>query len=101
MLIQLDDVRKTYDSGENAVEALRGVDVAIEKGEFVSIIGPSGSGKSTLMHIIGSALPRPNASPRTKRTSSDPVSASRTPRDHPPGNFPVTFAAPRMVVLDG
>ena len=52
-LIQLDEITKIYDSGENAVQALRGVDVAIEKGEFVSIIGPSGSGKSTLMHILG------------------------------------------------
>jgi len=52
-LIQLEEVRKTYDSGENAVEALRGIDVAIDRGEFISIIGPSGSGKSTLMHILG------------------------------------------------
>lgn len=52
-LIQLDALRKTYDSGENAVEALRGVDLTIDRGEFVSIIGPSGSGKSTLMHILG------------------------------------------------
>ncbi|HET7711290.1 MAG TPA: ABC transporter ATP-binding protein, partial [Thermoanaerobaculia bacterium] len=52
-LIRLENVRKTYDSGENAVEALRGVSCEIRGGEFVSIIGPSGSGKSTLMHILG------------------------------------------------
>ncbi|HEY0144168.1 MAG TPA: ABC transporter ATP-binding protein [Thermoanaerobaculia bacterium] len=52
-LIQLENITKTYDSGENAVQALRGVDTRIEGGEFVSIIGPSGSGKSTLMHILG------------------------------------------------
>ena len=52
-LIQLERITKTYDSGENAVQALRGVDVQIDRGEFVSIIGPSGSGKSTLMHIFG------------------------------------------------
>jgi putative ABC transport system ATP-binding protein len=52
-LIQLDRITKTYDSGENAVQALRGIDLKIGGGEFVSIIGPSGSGKSTLMHILG------------------------------------------------
>ena len=52
-LIQLENVTKTYDAGENEVHALRGVDVAIARGEFVAIIGPSGSGKSTLMHILG------------------------------------------------
>ena len=52
-LIQLEQITKIYDSGENAVQALRGVDVAIQQGEFSSIIGPSGSGKSTLMHILG------------------------------------------------
>jgi putative ABC transport system ATP-binding protein len=52
-LIQLERITKTYDSGENAVMALRGIDLRIGGGEFVSIIGPSGSGKSTLMHILG------------------------------------------------
>jgi len=52
-LISLEQITKTYDSGENAVQALRGIDTGITAGEFVSIIGPSGSGKSTLMHILG------------------------------------------------
>jgi putative ABC transport system ATP-binding protein len=52
-LIQLQGVTKTYDAGELAVQALSGIDLAVEKGQMVAIIGPSGSGKSTLMHILG------------------------------------------------
>jgi putative ABC transport system ATP-binding protein len=52
-LIQLEGVTKTYDTGENAVKALAGIDLKIDRGEFVAVIGPSGSGKSTLMHILG------------------------------------------------
>ena len=52
-LIGLSRVTKTYDTGELAVQALQGIDLAIEKGQMVAIIGPSGSGKSTLMHILG------------------------------------------------
>ena len=52
-IIEMTDVRKTYATGAAEVEALRGVSVRIDQGEYVAVAGPSGSGKSTLMHIIG------------------------------------------------
>jgi putative ABC transport system ATP-binding protein len=52
-MIQVEEVRKTYRVGKVDVQALRGVSLTVEKGEFVSIVGPSGSGKSTLFYIIG------------------------------------------------
>ena len=52
-LIRMEGVTKTYDQGELAVQALRGIDLDIQAGQMVAVIGPSGSGKSTLMHILG------------------------------------------------
>jgi len=56
-IISIRDLRKVYRIGDVEVPALRGVDLDIQRGEFVSIVGPSGSGKSTLFYIIGGLAP--------------------------------------------
>ncbi|MDX1583440.1 MAG: ABC transporter ATP-binding protein [Thermoanaerobaculia bacterium] len=52
-IIEMEGIRKVYKTGKVEVEALKGIDLAIDSGEFVAIVGPSGSGKSTLMNLIG------------------------------------------------
>ncbi len=60
IVIQLENLVKTYHVGETEVNALRGVTYAIREGDFLAIMGPSGSGKSTMMNIIG-CLDRPTS----------------------------------------
>ena len=53
VVIQTQQITKTYDSGSNSVQALRGIDLTVHRGEFVAVMGTSGSGKSTLMNLLG------------------------------------------------
>ena len=57
-ILKTENLKKTYGTGEAKVEALRGVNLTVNKGEFLSIVGTSGSGKSTLLHMLG-GLDRP------------------------------------------
>lgn len=53
MLLELNDIKKSFGKGDSRVEVLRGISLSVEKGEFCVLLGPSGSGKSTLLNIIG------------------------------------------------
>ena len=75
-MISLQGLKKSYKLGDTTVQALAGVSLDIEQGEFVAIIGPSGSGKSTMMHILG-CLDRPSGG--TYLLNGKDV--SRLPRD--------------------
>jgi len=60
MLIETRRLSKSYQRGQEKVEALRGVDLTIDEGEFVTVMGPSGCGKSTLLHLLG-GIDRPTS----------------------------------------
>jgi len=76
-LIEISGLTKIYGKGDVAVHALRGVDLQVQRGEFVAVMGPSGSGKSTLMNILG-CLDRPTSG--TYVLDGEDVSRLRKPR---------------------
>jgi len=53
MFLQLENIKKSYGSGDNSTLVLKGIDLHLSRGEFCVLLGPSGSGKSTLLNIIG------------------------------------------------
>ena len=59
-ILQTQNLKKVYGTGPNAVHALDGINLSVEKGEFVAVVGTSGSGKSTLLHMLG-GLDRPTS----------------------------------------
>lgn len=78
-LIEVQDLWLRYGKGEAAYDALRGVDLAIGRGEFVAIVGPSGSGKSSLLHILGLML-NPTRAARLTLDGEDLVTANEARR---------------------
>ncbi|WP_459557221.1 ABC transporter ATP-binding protein [Lacunimicrobium album] len=79
-LIELKNIRKTYDLGEVQVHALREASFTIERGEYVALIGPSGSGKSTLMNTLG-CLDRPTSGSYTL-AGEEVVTMTKNERAH-------------------
>jgi putative ABC transport system ATP-binding protein len=93
-IIQIRDLRKIYRVGRIDVPALRGANLDVPAGEFLSIVGPSGSGKSTLFHIIGGLTPPTSGQVKVggqdlasmtdpDRTGKLPSRAGHSPRSEP------------------
>ncbi len=79
MLIEVQDLWLRYGKGEAAYDALRGLDLRIDRGQFVAVVGPSGSGKSSLLHILGLML-NPTRAARLTLDGEDLAAASEARR---------------------
>ncbi len=102
-LIELKDIWKTYRQGDLETQVLRGINLSIEEGEFIAIMGPSGSGKSTLMYILG-CLDRPTKGKYlfkgkdTSKLNDDEISKLRAM--HIGFVFQAFYLVPYLNVLD-
>ena len=85
-VVELADVSRTFDGSAGRVEALRSIDLRIERGEFVSLIGPSGCGKSTLLRIVGDLI-----APSSGRVTVNGKPAERARLDR---DYGMVFQAP-------
>ena len=103
-IVELRDVWKEYELGRSKVQALRGVTLDVEEGEFLAVVGPSGSGKSTLLHLIG-GLDRPTRG--TMRVVGVEVSSlrddgqlSRFRNEYVGFVFQMFYLVPRLTALE-
>ena len=103
-IVELRDVWKEYELGKSKVQALRGVTLDVEEGEFLAVVGPSGSGKSTLLHLIG-GLDRPTRG--TMRVVGVEVSSlrddgqlSRFRNEYVGFVFQMFYLVPRLTALE-